>query len=136
MRLENVERVIRAAAVTLLPEAPEIVLGILDVGGVVVPVLDVRKRFRRPAKRLSPDDQFVVARAGRRTVALVVDATSDVVAQEGLEELAAQEVAPGADYVAGVTRTRNGLVLIHDLETFLSLEEERTLAVALRQGEV
>lgn len=136
MRLENVERVIRAAAVTLLPEAPEIVLGILDVGGVVVPVLDVRKRFRLPAKRLSPDDQFVVALAGRRTVALVVDATSDVVAQEGLEELAAQEVAPGADYVAGVTRTRDGLVLIHDLETFLSLEEERTLAVALRQGEV
>lgn len=131
LRLSDVEHVIRAAAVTPLPQTPEVVLGILDLNGSVVPVMDLRRRFRLPLRKISPDDQFVIARAGSRIVALVVDATEGVV--EPGEAVPAQEVVPGACYLAGVTRSSDRLVLIHDLDSFLSAEEEESLAAALDQ---
>jgi purine-binding chemotaxis protein CheW len=43
----------------------------------------------------------------------------------------AEEILPGLAYVAGVIRLDDGLVLIHDLDTLLSLEEEHTLEDAM-----
>jgi len=135
LRLESVDRIVRAAAITPLPKAPAIVLGILDVRGMVVPVMDVRKRFRLPEREISPADQFIIARARSLTVALVVDATHGVVEEQGVDRIATDEILPGLEYVSGVTRMEGGLVLIHDLETFLSLGEERVLLEALEQGQ-
>jgi len=130
-----VERIVRAAAITPLPKAPAIVLGILDIRGVVVPVLDMRKRFRLPEREICPADQFIIARTRSLTVALVADAVHDVVAEQGIDRIATDDILPGMEYVAGVTRTEDGIVLIHDLETFLSLGEERVLLEALEQGQ-
>jgi len=131
--LEDVERIIRAAALTPLPKAPDIVLGILDLQGEVIPVVNIRKRFRLPERGIRPEDLFIVARAGSLKVALVVDEAHGVMEPEQ-EPVPPEAVVAGLDYVAGVTRTEEGLVLIHDLDTFLSLEEENSLSKALEQG--
>jgi purine-binding chemotaxis protein CheW len=133
LHLEAVERVVRAVAITPLPKAPEIVLGILDFQGEVIPVIDVRKRFRLPEKELRPEDQFIIARARALKVALVVDSAHGVMEESGRCTVAADAVLADMDYVAGVTRTGDGLVLIHDLDTFLSFGEENALAEALEQ---
>ena len=44
--LSAVERVVRAVEITPLPKAPEIVLGVINMQGQVVPAVDIRKRFR------------------------------------------------------------------------------------------
>jgi purine-binding chemotaxis protein CheW len=127
-----VERVVRAAAVTPLPKAPEVVMGVLDLQGRVLPVIDLRRRFRLPLRALRTGDQFVVCRAGRLTVALSVDGT------ESVEELSAEgavppeEIAPGLEFLAGVTRTASGLVLIQDLERLLYPDEEQAVIGALQ----
>jgi len=133
LRLESVERVVRAAAVTPLPKAPAIVLGILDLQGRIVPAINVRKRFRQPEREIRPEDHFIIARARSLTVALVVDETHGVVEEQNLEQIATDGILAGMEYVAGVTRTRDGLVLIHDLDTFLSRGEERVLLESLEQ---
>lgn len=51
--LTSVERVVRAVEITPLPNAPDIVLGVINVQGRVVPVVDIRKRFRLPARAIS-----------------------------------------------------------------------------------
>lgn len=135
LRLDAVQRIVRAAAITPLPKAPEIVLGILDIQGEVIPVIDVRKRFRQPERDIRPADQFVIARARSLTVALVVDAAQCVVEEQGLGLIATDDIVSGMEYVAGVTRTEDGLVLIHDLDKFLSLGEERFLLDALEHGQ-
>ncbi len=48
LHLSAVERVICVVEITPLPKAPEIVLGIINVGGQIIPVIDMRKRFRLP----------------------------------------------------------------------------------------
>lgn len=129
--LSKVQRVIRAAAPTPLPKAPDIVIGILDLHGTVVPVVDVRRRFHLPEREISPDDHFIIARARSLTVALAVDCTDQVLEPSARDLVLPDRIVPGTDQLAGVTRTADGLVLIHDLERFLSLGEEASLREAL-----
>jgi len=130
-----VERIVRAAEVTPLPQAPQIVLGALDVAGTVLPVLNVRRRFRLPEREIRPSDQFLIARAGDRPVALAIDAAAEVLELSPVQFVAASAVAPGLEHVQGVARMSDGLILIHDLETFLSLDEAAALDRAVRATE-
>lgn len=122
---------IRAAAPTILPKAPAIVLGVLDLQGEVIPLFDVRSRFGLPRREIRPEDQFVIARARGLTVGLVVDTTEGVFPEDPKESVSPERVVPGLEKVRGITRIGEGLVLIHDLGTFLSLEEEASLRDAL-----
>jgi len=51
-----VEKVVRAVEITPLPKAPEIVVGVINAQGRILPVLDIRKRFRLPAREMKPDE--------------------------------------------------------------------------------
>ncbi len=136
LRLSSVERVIPAVDITPLPKAPEIVLGVINVQGEIVPVINVRKRFRLPERELDLSDQLILARTSKRDAVLIADAVTGVI--ESLEEkvVTADKIAPNIDYVEGVTKVEDGIILIHDLEKFLSLEEEQTLDVALKESKL
>ena len=134
LRLEAVERIVRAAAITPLPKAPDIILGILDIQGEIVPVFNIRKRFRQPEREIRPEDQFIIANARSMKVALVVDAAQSVVEDAEPGRTAKDDILSGMEYIDGVTRTEDGLVLIHDLDKFLSFEEEKHLLQALDKG--
>lgn len=124
---------IPAAALTQIPQAPEIVLGILDLQGHVIPVINLRKRFCLPEKAIGCDDHFVIARTGSLTMALPVDGTEGVIEQGAEALLPAEGIVAGTRYLAGVTRTADGLVLIHDLDTLLFPSEERQISAALEK---
>jgi purine-binding chemotaxis protein CheW len=126
-----VQELVRAVRVVPLPRAPAVVEGVIDVRGVLVPVLDVRSRFGLPPRRASHNDHLVLARAGLRLVALRADRTVEL-AQIGDGDLEAIPVrGPGAEQLAGVARLRGGLVLVHDLASFLSQAEAASLDEAL-----
>ncbi len=133
--LEAVERTVRAAAITPLPQAPQIVLGVLDLRGTILPVLNVRRRFRLPERAILPSDQFLIARAGERPVALVIDAAAEVLELSPAQIVAGKALVPGLEHVQGVARMSDGLILIHDLETFLSLDEAAALDRAMSANE-
>lgn len=129
--LKDVERVVRVVEFTRLPRAPEIVLGIVNLEGRIIPVVNVRQRFRHPDREVQLSDQLIVARTSRRPVALLVDRVEGLVEQAEHQIVQAVDVVPGLEYVRGVAKTEDGLVLIHDLDAFLSLEEEQKLSEAL-----
>lgn len=131
LELTSVERVYRAVAVTPLPDAPDIILGVINVRGVVLPVIDIRRRFRLSEKNLTPDNQVIIAHATGRLVALVVDAVTGVIECAGEDITSASAIIPGIEYVEGVARLKGGMILIHDLARFLSLEEKAVLEQAL-----
>ncbi len=131
LRRGAAERFVRAVEVTPLPGAPAIVLGAIDVGGSVLPVISLRRRFGLPEREIDVDDQFLIARTSSRTVALVVDEALGVITVPAEVITAAGRIVAGLEHVQGVVTLDDGLVLIHDLETCLSLDEERALAKAL-----
>lgn len=131
----DVQELVRAVAIRPLPQAPAIVEGIINLRGQIVAVLDIRARFRLPAKALEPADYLVIARVGERCVALRVDRALELVRLEADELEDARRVVPGAEYVTWVARGSSDLVLIHDLRTFLSRAEAAALDVSLAASE-
>lgn len=129
--LARVKRSIRVVAITPLPEAPEIVLGVIDLGGEVIPAIDIRKRFNHPPRDIRLSDQLIVATTGKRTVALLVDETKAVIEASPESYAPAGGILPGLGLVDGAIKLEDGLVLIHDLERLLSLEEESAIDQAL-----
>ena len=129
--LYSVERVVHAVEITPLPKAPEIVQGIINLHGEIIPVIDIRRRFNLPSRGLEPEDQFIIARTAKRQVALITDSVV------GIHELKSDQIAdteqelPYAEYISGVAKTEDNLILITDLEKFLSLDEEKMMDKAI-----
>lgn len=131
--LESVSRIVRAAEVTPLPLAPDVVAGVLDIGGRILPVYNLRCRLGLADRPLDLDDQFVLAHTARRPVALIVDRALGLIDMPAVADGAA--IAPHLRHLRGALSLPDGLVLIHDLERFLSAEEDEALQSALRAVE-
>ncbi len=134
LQLTTVQRVVRMVEVTALPRAPEIVLGVIDLRGNLIPVMSMRKRFGLPEPETSLSDQLIVADMATRTVALVVNSVTGVVERTAEEVTDAERIVPGAKYVAGMTRLEGGILFIHDLNRFLSKKEQNELEGVLSQA--
>jgi purine-binding chemotaxis protein CheW len=130
--LSAVECVVRAVEITPLPKAPAIVLGVIDFHGQVLPVFNLRRRFRLPEREIDLNDHIIIARTSHRTVALVVDAVHGVTECAEDEIVTADAIVPGLEYVAGVVKRPDGMIFIHDLEEFLSFAEAQQLEGALQ----
>lgn len=132
--VDDVQEIVRAVSLARLPDVPAIVEGLIDLRGSVIPVLDIRSRFRLPSRAVEPADHLVIARAKGRVVGIRVDRAIDVLTlgEHDIDEIGA--VAPASHYVAGVARLRNGLVLIHDLRTFLSDAEAESVSAVVERG--
>jgi purine-binding chemotaxis protein CheW len=130
--LSQVDRIVRIVEITPLPKAPEIVRGIINVQGQLIPVINVRRRFRLAERKDSLTDQLIIMRTVRRTVAMAVDAVTGILDFAENETVSVGEILPNLEYIDGVAKHDNGLVLIHDVNKFLSLEEDNELEQAMK----
>jgi purine-binding chemotaxis protein CheW len=135
LRLASVRQVLRMVEVTPLPKAPAIVLGVINLHGTVVPVLSIRRRVGLTEGEASLSDQLIVADAASRRVALVVDAVTGVVERTTEEITKAERIVPGAEYVEGIAKLKEGMLFIHNLDLFLLQPEEIQLHDALAKGQ-
>lgn len=133
--LGTVRRIVRAVEVTPLPGAPAVVLGVINVADCVVPVLSLRRRFLLPGRQIGRADQFVLAQMAQRVVALVIDEAQGVIEREPSAVVGSDRIAPGLGQFHGVAKLDDGLVLIHDLQVFFSLDEARAVEEALARDQ-
>jgi len=133
LRLLMVERVLPMVEVSPLPNAPAITLGVINYHGKIVAVVDIRRRLNGSSREYGLTDQLVVARTPRRMLLFPVDEVL------GVREVAADSVTlpntilPGIGHLEGIVALSDGVLFIHDLETFLSLDEEQQLTEALAE---
>ncbi|MCI0527980.1 MAG: chemotaxis protein CheW [Nitrospira sp.] len=128
LNLSRVERVVRIVEITPLPKTPESVLGVVNVQGQIIPVLNIRRRFRLPEREINLSNQLIITHTSKRSVALVVDTVNGIMEGTEQEMITAGKILPGMGYVEGVVKREDGMILIlHDLDRFLSSEEEKTL---------
>jgi purine-binding chemotaxis protein CheW len=129
--LYSVVRVVHIVEITTLPKAPDIISGIINVAGRIIPVIDVRKRFGLASREINADDQLVITDTGKRQIALLVDKVSGIKDIEPWQYVNTKETLPYAEYIRGVAKIEDDLILIYDLEQFLNLNEEMELEKAL-----
>lgn len=125
--LAAVESVTRAVIISALPSPPPGVLGVINVRGEIVPVYDLRPRFGLLCRALRATDSFVLARVGSRFVAVLAEAVIGISTPQE-QPVAAGEILPGLDSLAGVVKQEGKMVFIQDLERFLSGEDAAALA--------
>ena len=126
-----VERIVRAVEVTPVPQRSEMVLGVINLQGRIIPVLDIRTLFGSPRRELEPSDQLIIAQSPTRTVALVAEGVSGVVEYEENDAMEADAVLPGLGYIQGVVKRGGETILICSLDQLLFPEIEKTLHEAL-----
>lgn len=134
--LSSVREVARAVSPLPLPGAPAGILGVIRFRGSVLPVFDLRGRFGKPTRAPIPSDRLIIAKVRKRLVALAVDQV------EGITDIAEAQLDDGRHLprnlssVAGIAALEDGLVVIRDLEAFLSQAEEAQLDHALEAAAV
>ncbi len=131
--LTVVERVVRVVEITPLPKAPEIVLGVINFHGEIVTVIDMRRRFNLPTRKIELEDQLIIARTSKRLGALVVDSVIGIRELNHNQVVNAEQAFPFTDYLSGAAKIEGNLILINDLDKFLSLNEEKMLEIATRE---
>lgn len=132
--LAAVDRVVSAVELTPLPGAPATVLGAIDVAGSVLPVFCIRRRFLRPHRDVVVADQILIARTDRRAMALVIDEALGVIECDPSAVIDPERIVPGLEQFQGLVQLEGGLVLIHDLDKFLSVDEAQALDAALERA--
>lgn len=128
---ESVDFVARAVALTPLPNAPAIVAGIVNIRGAVVPVVSMRRRSGIEDRPPRASDYLIVARTPRRAIALTADNIAGLLSVSHEDFAPGESILPGVPHIEGVLKHPDGMILIHDLDRFLSLEEEHGLQNAL-----
>ena len=134
LRLSEIERVLRAVEITPVPKAPEIVMGLVNVQGRIIPVLNIRKLLRLPEVETSLNDQIILARTTTFPVALVVDNVPGVAEFSEQDIIAPAELYPGLEYLEGVTKLQGGIIYIYNLDRFLSSAEKSEIEHLLSEG--
>ncbi len=132
--LFTVERIVRAVDVTSLPKAPEMVTGIVNVQGRIIPVVSLRQRFGLPVREIGLNDQLIIARTKERYLAFMIDAALDVVTIPEKEVVHAEEILQGMEYVLGLIKQDDGLIHILDIDSILSSGEAGSLDNAMDTG--
>lgn len=133
LSLPTVERVVRIVEITFLPKAPDYIKGIINFHGKIIHVVNVRKLFTLPEREIKLSDLLIITETSMRTVALCVDSISEVIERYEEEIINSEKILLGIDYVEGIIKLDNGMVLIHDLDQFLTIEEIGLLKAALKK---
>ncbi|VVB92208.1 CheW-like domain protein [uncultured archaeon] len=124
--LSVVERIVRIVEITSLPKAPDIVLGVVNVQGRIIPVVNLRRRFGKPSREINLSDQLVIARTSKRIIAFVSDSVSGVAGIPEKEVVTAEEILPGLEYIKGIVKRDDGMIHPLDIDTILSFEEAKS----------
>ena len=131
LRLEAVDRVIRAVAVTPVPETPRFVLGLINLAGQLLPVCSLRGCLGWPDRAIRAEDQFVIARTSRFALALMVDEVSGLSEHNVAQTVEPGNVLPGRGCrVEGLAKLDGDIILIYDLEKLFSQTDQERILLA------
>jgi purine-binding chemotaxis protein CheW len=127
----KIKQIIRPLKITRLPKAPAFVEGVINLRGVVIPVMDMRKRFGLDGRGDDAETKVIIASVDRKIVGIIVDDVTEVVPVPKSEIQPPPRVIRGveAEYLLGVCRYRDEILLILNLDQILTAEEKVTLSV-------
>lgn len=121
------------AKVTRIPQSPPFILGVLNLRGAIVPIMDLRGRFGLPEQERDALTVTIIVAVEGRHFGMVVDAVSDVldVDSKQVREVPNFGQAVSADYLSGLVPSGERMVLLLQVERLLRSEEWQRLEQAL-----
>lgn len=121
----QVQEVLRHTEIAPVPGAPDYVLGIINLRGNVVTVIDTRSRFGLPSTDVTDNSRIVIIESEQQVVGILVDSVAEVVYLRSSEIASAPNVGTeeSAKFIQGVSNRDGELLILVDLNKLLSDEE-------------
>lgn len=124
--LLKIHEILKPLPVTRLPNVDPEVLGVINLRGNIIPVLDVLKTLRNEYTELSSTSRIIVCSVNERSMGLLVDAVAEVVALNEASIEGAELRGFSQDYLSGVGRTKEFIFLIFNLPLLFRDTNART----------
>lgn len=128
--VQQVGSIERMESITRVPQTADFVKGVINLRGIVTPIIDLRIRFGIEAKDFQDSTRIIIVHMDDMEVGLIVDAANDVIdIPESIIEPAPEVVGTvDVDYIEGVAKLENRLLILLNLQKVLSHHEMDTLS--------
>jgi len=125
IEIAAVESIIKMQEITRMPKSLPFVEGIINLRGVVLPVIDLEKRFGMPSRDKNHETRIVIVSLDEMKVGMIVTAVSEVLTVDDsvIEPAPAIVTTINSAFIAGIARIDSRLVILLDLNKILSKEE-------------
>ncbi|MBG0776442.1 MAG: chemotaxis protein CheW [Desulfovibrionaceae bacterium] len=125
----KVQEIIRTMEITKVPRAPEFVEGVINLRGKVIPIIDLRMRFGLTTREHDKHTRIIVIEINNMIVGFVVDSVSEVLRIPASTIEPPPPVVSGleSEYISGVGKLEDRLLILLDLDRLLSGEERNAL---------
>ncbi len=122
--ISQVQEINRVAEITRVPNAPEHVMGVINLRGKIVPVIELKKRLSLGETDIGKESRIVIIEYGSKVLGMLVDMVAQVmdVSSAQIEE-APEEVQTQENFVKGVGKFGERMVILLDLEKVISKED-------------
>ena len=127
--ISQVQEIIRMVEITHVPRAPHFMEGVINLRGQLIPIIDLRTRFGMKRIDATKSTRIIVTEIGSKRVGIVVDSVSEVnnIPIENVEEAPEMIAGVGTEYIQGVGKMGERLIIMLDLTMVMSIDEKHEL---------
>jgi len=131
VEIVKVQEIIRMPEITQIPQSPDFVEGVINLRGNVIVVVNLEKRFNLNLKDADDNSRVIVVEIGNNVVGMIVDSVNEVlrIPQSSVEpapDLVLSQIS--RDYIKGVGKINERLLILLDLAKVLTIEEMNEVA--------
>lgn len=128
--ITSVSEIIALMKTTKVPKSPEYLRGVMNLRGIIIPVVDMRSRFGMPTVEESMHTAIIIVKIGTSNIGFVVDRVEEVciATSEQISEPPSFGLEIDATYIEKMIRLDNNVVMVLDLNAIFSDEELSELA--------
>ena len=136
VNIQSVKEVIKIREITRLPKAPSFVKGVINLRGDVIPIVDFRDKFGLEHREYTDITRVIVVEVDKKSIGIVVDSVSHVI------RMSQDEITPpppmigtiAEEYLLGIGKKGEDLIILIDIEKILSIEEKIELDEMLEKS--
>jgi purine-binding chemotaxis protein CheW len=120
-----VQEILKLPSITKLPKSVPYIMGVIDLRGKVIPIVDLSKKFKMDVHKESESNRAIVVDIGGKQVGLAIDSVSHVVRINSGDIEPPPPVVKGISgrYIVGIAKLENGFVVILDINQIFTADE-------------
>lgn len=121
----KVQEILRIPKITKLPKSADYIMGVIDLRGKVIPIIDLGRRFKIDVSSTSDEQRAIVVNIKEKKVGLAIDSVSHVIKIDEKDIEPPPPIIKGISgrYIIGIAKVESGFVIILDIEQIFSIEE-------------
>ncbi|MFQ5900990.1 MAG: chemotaxis protein CheW [Thermodesulfobacteriota bacterium] len=126
VNIMRIKEVIKYQKITHVPKSPPFIEGVINLRGIVVPIVDMRKRFDIPSPSINPKVRIIIMQVEDRILGILVDEVSDVIKLPASSIMPPPKIIKGieAEFLEGVCEVKERVLLLLNIDKILTVAEK------------